>query len=271
MAMFSVYFDDSGTDKGSAVAVAACYIGTSDQWKCLEADWRQVGDREGFATFHMSECLASTGEFKGWEWEKKDRVIKTLISITKARARIGLVYAVRKVDYDSLVTGPLRDRVGRYHYSFVIRKCLNEIWRWRQDFGVQGPLRYVFDRMSEGKGEIEAILSEMSQSDGEALGLETGGWSFENKKHLIPLQCADILANQGYRHMSKCVLSGTGLHYNSNDYMTQLHDDSWGLVRNGYFSYEVLKKFATATAGELDGVGWHTCPPLSRTSSTRNG
>jgi hypothetical protein len=59
---FEVYFDDSGTDGGSPIAVAACYVASKTQWDEFVKDWDKAREREGFDEFHMSEFVAKLGQ-----------------------------------------------------------------------------------------------------------------------------------------------------------------------------------------------------------------
>jgi hypothetical protein len=65
MAMFEfeVYFDDSGTDAGTPVAAAACYVSSKNQWDEFVRNWDEVRAKEGFETFHMAEFVAKP---EGW-------------------------------------------------------------------------------------------------------------------------------------------------------------------------------------------------------------
>jgi len=135
--MFTVYFDDSGTHLESNVAVAACYVGTDDQWACLARDWETAQVSEGFKVFGMADILNGKGEYRSWSAEKRDRLIRRLITITRIRARKGFSVAVVKSDYDSEITGRLRGKAGKFHYSFAVRGCRVPRARgWRVGLGV---------------------------------------------------------------------------------------------------------------------------------------
>jgi len=54
-----VYFDDSGTDGGSPVAVAAGYVAAKKQWDELTRNWNRVAEESGFDALHMADFLAS--------------------------------------------------------------------------------------------------------------------------------------------------------------------------------------------------------------------
>jgi hypothetical protein len=197
---FSLYFDDSGTHPESDVAIAACYIGRLESWERLVDDWKLARQVEAFTVFGMADILGGKNEFRGWGEARRDRLIRRLITITRCRADIGVAVAVPKVAYDKVIQGKIRDRFGKFHYTFAVRSCLTQIKGWRERHGITAPIQYVFDQMSEGKGEITAALDYHIGTGRAALsGLERGGYSFRSKRGSEPLQAADILAHETYR------------------------------------------------------------------------
>jgi len=253
--MITVYFDDSGTHPESDVAVAACYVGEVDQWRALERDWQGARTAEGFEVFGMADILGGKEKFRDWPEEKRDRLIRRLISVMQIRSRKGFSYSVVKSEYDAVMTEQLKKRIGRFHYSFAVRGCLAAIANWRREFDIIGPMEYVFDQMSQGKGEIEAILNELiHDGDGEIFGLETGGWAFQSKKSLAPLQGIDILAHESYRHMVSCIVSPKPVpHSLADSYMWELHQ---GPLTTGFYTKDLLVKIANGTAQAFDRIGW---------------
>jgi hypothetical protein len=201
LSAFTMYFDDSGTHTEASSAVAACFIGTVEQWKRFEADWQAIAMKEGFTFFHMADFAARTKEFKDWSEEKRVRVLGRLCSTIRIRTRIGIVVAVLKRDYDHLVQGDFRKYCGEYHYTFTLRSCMTGIRLWREKFERSSQLRYVFDRMNKGgKGEIIRVMdaaletSRKEFEEGVTVAPVFNGYSFEDSKLLLPLQAADILA-----------------------------------------------------------------------------
>src|ERR1700722_7871955 len=97
---FEVYFDDSGTDGVTPVAVAACYVASKTQWTEFARNWDEVRAKEGFDAFHMAEFVANPDAghkpFCEWDNPKKERVYGKLASIINTRVRKGFAIAVPK-------------------------------------------------------------------------------------------------------------------------------------------------------------------------------
>jgi len=213
--MFTLHCDDSGTHNESPIAVAACYVSTVSQWDNFVSDWKDANKAENFGVFHMADFVGRYEQFKSPEWanpEKRDRTLKRLISIIRIRARMGFYSVVEKSAYDEEVPKEFKERLalGRNHYTFAVRACLGKVKNWLQHYYGSQPIQFIFDRMTKGSGDINAVF-EQAVREGKARalvhGIYEGGWLFENKAVVLPLQAADILAWEALRYMQKSFLT----------------------------------------------------------------
>jgi hypothetical protein len=237
--MFAAYFDDSGTDGSSAIAVASCYIGRVEQWDRLTKAWDCIRSRAGreFEYFASADCLSGGGQFSGWSRAEREWLIDRLMAEILVRVRIGISAAVIKADYDSILGSGWKRRVaGSTHFAFAVKDCLRQIKRWREQFQITEKIKYVFDLTGKGKGEIDATLSDLLAFDAESFGLYKDGYSFENKRAFPPLQAVDILAHQSYQHMRDCIV---GRSQKCLDYMPTLSNVP---LRTQYFDAENLRE-----------------------------
>jgi Protein of unknown function (DUF3800) len=213
--MFALYCDDSGTHAQSPIAVAACFVAPVVQWEQFAKDWQAANAAEGFGVFHMADFVAHQKQFALPEWQdeqKRNRTLKRLINIALTRRQMGFCAAVEKLAYDDEVPQALREKrkLGNNHYTFAVRMCMAKVLKWRMKYNHKGPIRFVFDRMSTGTGEINAVFEQaLEEGDEKALAhgiSKSTGWSFEDKAVTLPLQAADILAWETLRHMNKVYL-----------------------------------------------------------------
>lgn len=209
--MFTLYCDDSGTHKASDIAVAGCYISTVEQWAHFKRNWKEVDEREHFGVFRMADFVAKKKQFAPPEWqdeEKRNRTIRALISTIRTRTQIGFSVAILKSAYDKVILpSDLRDRFGDNHYALAVRICTGLVDSWRQKYGYREPVEYVFDRCSEGKGDIDAMFNVLVKGGEDALGrygIYKDCWSFQDKADTVPLQAADIWAYENFRYMRDC-------------------------------------------------------------------
>ena len=210
--MFTLYFDDSGTDSGTEVAVAACYVASVEQWECFVKNWREADAKYGFGIFHMTDFEARQEQFLGWPDDKCNMLLDHLISIIKTRARIGFAAAVHKADYDEIVhEQEFRDRLGDTHYRFAVMQCMSLIQNWRSTYQHVEPMRWVFASGTNGNYEIDEVFLNLRKDPDarKAFGIDRRGCSFEGKE-TIPLQAPDILAWESLWHMRNSVLPSKG-------------------------------------------------------------
>ena len=216
LAMFEleVYFDDSGTDAGTPVAVAACYVAQKTQWDEFVRNWDQVMADEGFDMFHMAEFVAKPEmghkPFCDWSREKKDRVYKKLASIINTRVRKGFAVAVPKKPFDEYVFHEFKQQYAKNHYVWAVKSVLGFIDNWRQQFSVGVPMQYVFESGSLGEDQVDAVWKEclLHKESERKYGIVPNGVMFQDKRHFKPLQAADILAWQTQNHMRRTVMIG---------------------------------------------------------------
>jgi hypothetical protein len=210
--MFTLYCDDSGTHKGSDIAVAGCYISTVEQWEHFMRNRQEINEREHFGVFHMADFVARKKRFAEPEWQdeaKRDRTIRALVSTIKTRAQIGFSAAVVKSVFDEVITDDIRARFGSNHYTLAIRLCIGLVNRWRDKHGYREPVQYVFDRLSEGKGEIDEMFNIYVSGQDDALrryGIYKDCWSFQDKAQVVQLQAADVWAYENFRYMRDCFI-----------------------------------------------------------------
>ena len=266
--MFTAYFDDSGTDANSDIALAACYISAKRGWGEFVEAWDTARWEEGFDSFHMSDFMSPPTQGKkpwcDWDKEKKSHVYNRLAKITNENKRIGIALAVPKAVWDR-TPNYIRGHYGQQHYTFAVRVCMNRIVRWRAESLINHPVSYVFDwemHRTPKREEISKVLDIVARPQNwvvdDLLGLEPDGYSFEHKEEFKPLQAADILAWQMRSHMRKIWPLG-------HDDVSLCHP-GFKLLREdqevdlGFFTADQINKFV-AENGELIKAG-HGLPQL---------
>lgn len=205
--MFTLYCDDSGTHPKSDVAVAGCYVSTVEQWTEFKRNWDEANQRENFGVFHMADFVARQEQFSVREWQdqaKRYRAIRALLNIIKTRARMGFAAVVEKSAYDAVIaSSSLREKFGDNHYAFAVRICTAMVNRWRDKHHYGQPIQYVFDRMTKGKGDIDALFGILVSGGQDAMnryGVYEDCWSFQDKAQVKQLQAADIWAWENYKY-----------------------------------------------------------------------
>ena len=134
--MYEVYWDDSGTDPQSPIAIAACYISTKSGWDAFVEAFDEICWSEGFGTFHMVDFAAfhdkTKKPFCDWDHIKRKRVYERIAKAINDNKRTGMGIAIPKAAFDNLMPQTpewLQWRFGKYHYTFAVRSLMGLIKR----------------------------------------------------------------------------------------------------------------------------------------------
>jgi hypothetical protein len=206
--MFTVYIDDSGTDPNQQVAIATAMIVPAARVAALDREWNILTTKEQFPDFHMSACLAHNAKtcFGGWDEIKTRRVVERVRQIGKKFGSQVFSLAVKKADYDELLSDEMKEFAGRYHYTWAIRNMIDLLNKWANVNGVALPFEYIYDWMDpkaqrEAKAEIDTVMAQA-----EHLAIENGrpgrytNYSFRRRQDVPALQCADAIAWTCYQY-----------------------------------------------------------------------
>ena len=216
VAFFTIYFDDSGTNLESPVAIAAAWIAPIEIWKKFEGEYEGIKSKYGFKCLHTAELVSGNqhSEFALWDDDKKSAVIRRIVQVSLKYASAGWSIAINKKDYDDLVPTPLREKMGKYHYTWAVRSLVGFVERWREKHTLE-PTEYIFDRMNnnrsdaEKRTEIESMFDSTSDSK-DALhryGIYKGCLSFRWRCDVLPLQASDLWAWTSYQRSHHQVTS----------------------------------------------------------------
>lgn len=253
MALMTVYFDDSGTHKESEYAVAACFVSDVKRWLKLDNVWREVLSDAGILDdgFHMAEFVAREKPFVGWSESKRKSVIVSLVDSINSNALGGFVSVVVKSDYDALVTGKLREKLGRFHYTFAVQSCLAYLEVWRRQWYMDQPMDYEFDTVNEGKHEIIDLFDDIGKRKiATSFGIEPHGYGFRSSKRVFPLQAADILAWEGNKHMRDSQMGGKVSRLSFKSMVDKIG------ISGRFFDSEHLTMMVTDLTKRYEAINW---------------
>jgi hypothetical protein len=243
-----IYFDDSGTHSQSPIAIAACWVAPKRQWDEFNRNWTEVGNKEGFTTFHMADFVAKREygkkPFCNWDKEKKVRVYEKLVSIINTRVWHGCAIGIPREAYEKYAFPEFKQRYATRLYTMAVKSCMGRIAHWRARYGITEPMQFFFDQMSEGVGEIQDIWKLLPKYPDVAHqnGMIPNGYSFQDKTFFKPLQAADILAWQMYNDMTNVVLKGRDPLMFMHPGFRCLRRDRGHYLDLGYFSDAQVKE-----------------------------
>jgi Protein of unknown function (DUF3800) len=271
-----VYFDDSGTDAGTPVAVAACYVAEKTQWDEFVRNWDEVRLEEGFDMFHMAEFVAKPEmghkPFCDWDNAKKTRVYRRLASIINCRVRKGFAIAIPKQPFDEYAIDEFKKHYAENHYVWAAKTVMGLIENWRKQFSITAPMQYVFESGSLGQPQIERVWKECLLHEGldKKHGIVPNGVLFQDKRHFKPLQAADILAWQMQNHLRRTVMIGRDANDKKNAHQGFLLLRENRPMDLGFYSREQTRKSFERTKAFHDEKGVWPWEPEAKTDARVN-
>lgn len=206
MAALTVHFDDSGTHNNSPTVVVAGFIAPAIQWHRFTREWNKAKGEYGFEVFHFAEFLANDpkSEFadtKRWNELYKARALARLRTIAGGRAAHAFSASVSRADYAEIATEEFVEKFGG-PFTWVVRAVMGFVEQWREKNNITDPIEYIFDTSDRGvKREIDGVFDGALRHDDplRKWGIKPGCHSFRDKREILPLQAADLLAGCVYQ------------------------------------------------------------------------
>jgi hypothetical protein len=202
MTMLTAYFDESGTHNDSPAVAVAGYISTVDQWQRFEAEWQAILDDAGISFFHMTDHQNRQGPYKDWDDFKYKRILERLILTIRLRTWIAVGATVSRVDYYEVFSPSPPFNL----YTFCALQCLSQVSQWANEFKRHEPIEYVLEDGAGYTQELHVLRNEISKSEARRKRFRFHSLSTADKRTMVPLQAADVLAYEIYRDMKNRIL-----------------------------------------------------------------
>lgn len=183
--MFTAYLDESGDPGGrrGGFGVAGS-LSTIQKWLRLDEQWRGILKHHGVDVFHMQECAAGTGEYKGWSTDHRRSLIYDLSECMARHVKHAFAVTVVLEGW-SRVNEEFRLAHWFGHpYAFCGRLAVQCVGSWMKSHKLSVPVDYVFEDGTKGKGKGE-LVDLISGRDGFTPRFKPKSWP--------PLQAADLI------------------------------------------------------------------------------
>jgi Protein of unknown function (DUF3800) len=188
---YEMYVDESGSDDESPILCIAGYIFKKKNAERLSEEWGLVLKRYKVPYFRMSRCAHGKKPFDGLSKERRIKMVKALIKIIRKYMVYGLAVTVSEKDYYEIMPGD--DRIGGA-YTFCLRGCLSCIWFLNEGYNWGGPTAYFFESDHKHQSEANRIMNAIAITADAKAKYHYVAHTFSDKKDLLPLQAADLLA-----------------------------------------------------------------------------
>jgi Protein of unknown function (DUF3800) len=206
--MLAGYFDDSGTHAGSLVVAVGGCVAREEQWLEFTAAWKEALDSEGVRAFHATDLASGYGDFTGWDQARKQRFIQALAAVMKRYAKTAIAGLVIAQDYDSVIPEwALKSAAFGDKYNFCFQMCVGLAMAWAEGLNPPMPkddqLAFIFDQQPKREGltrdSYHAIKTFRDADD------KMGSLTFADGKRFLPLQAADFIAYEAYKHLDNFI------------------------------------------------------------------
>jgi hypothetical protein len=207
--------DDSVDQPNRTFLVLAGFISSASNWSAFSDEWQTALHLEPkLDYFKMSEANSLTAQFskeRGWtESERDDRLI-ILTRIIKKYVLIRIHASIKIADFEKYIAKipvPQRKMVSDSPYIYLFTKLIAAMAIRSTAYGINEPCDFIFDEQETICDEIwrawpdvKQIMEDRKRPD---LPVFVGSRpKFENDKNFLPLQAADMFANQYRYHLER--------------------------------------------------------------------
>ncbi len=197
MFMLNAYFDESGIDTKSLITVLAGYVATKEVWVAVEAKWQAelaIYSDKGVRTFHMTNCIAQTGEFAGLDTFFSRALIYSLSEILRDHDVQAIWSMVINEDWTAAVTDV--GFLARFPkpLDLCFEHVVQQLWGWSSKKAAGELVVPMFAYQPEYHARMSEIGRVYGAQDWyrRVLGPIAFGFPSQN----VPLQTADFVAHQ---------------------------------------------------------------------------
>lgn len=185
MAMYSAYFDESGTPDDSQFMVVAGAVADVDQWRHFEREWELVLAPLGTKLFHAVDFESGAPPFGKLTERERDELFAKLVGIVCRRVERSCAGTVNMHDYRIANEKYVLAEQYGFPYPSAARCCMAGVEDWADRFSVDvNEILFFFEDGAKHKGQLEWI----AERDGIPVPM------FRKKSDVTALQAADLIA-----------------------------------------------------------------------------
>lgn len=213
VALVEAYFDESighamrrdpdGSERRVNIICIAGYLMDSDAAKRLCTDWQAVLDWRELPYFHMVDCAHGNGVFAKLSRADRIQVEARMIAAIKRRTIRGFAIAVNIDQYNIFM--PIRDRLAGTPYSFCANMIMSHVNDWLNRVKFGGRVAFFYEKGHDSQSEANAVIRDIYELPEMKSIDRYAGHGFYDKKLMLPLQAADLLAWLSYTEMRRHV------------------------------------------------------------------
>jgi hypothetical protein len=196
-----VYFDESGTNPNDPALTIAGFISDEERWAAFSEKWKAVVvDTWGLRYFHMADFEARQDQFKNWPRDEESKRRLDYLLTLIADHVLGLVSVSFPRDLFHAYFSPKPKKVERL-YMMTAASALLEASIFPREQAPSQKMAVVFETGARGRHQVQQAYDSLPPGTAEHLNFLS--LTFGTKQEYEPLQAADILAYETFRHFPK--------------------------------------------------------------------
>ncbi len=252
MVTLNAYLDESGTHAGSQTIAVAGYLATPVLWSAFEREWIHALNDFGIDFFHMSDFVNGAQQYADWSDDRKRACFGRLTDIIGMNtiASVGVVFSLH--DFNQAFSLELRKRIGGAYPIACLEAMATLAKFMKEQVRPEGEIAYVFDIMQKGTGHLLKLVQENLKDPQWKKDVRFLSLHFEDKKRFVPIQAADILAYELYRHyprmagpvklMPRNYLRSLAFPIRHWVHLDLIELQKWATVESAYFRWAAMSR-----------------------------
>jgi hypothetical protein len=232
VAMFTAYFDASGTKKMPVLTVAG-FVSHVKRWDRFERKWSLILKRYGVSTLHMTEFVSSKGEFTTWrgDSERRRRFITDLADCIKQETKRGFAASIVIPEYEEINREYILSETVGQPYTMAASACLGGLQTWIEKR--KHNLSDVLVAVEEGDDDQGEFIARVRQQGFKALPFP--------KTYAQAFQAGDLVGWKCRTPITNALRTGIPTQEDGDNIMRSL-DPIRGIVQNnGVYDMEALR------------------------------
>jgi len=179
------YFDDSGHPDSQDAVLVAGWVAQVEQWSLLEKEWNEDLKEFKLETFHMKDFLnRKCTDYEHLSNTDKKRLLGRLVGHIRTRTRHSFCSIVPMADYKEVNANYYFEEILGKPYAFAAVGVIQRLRAWKDKYASDYPLEIILEDGTKHKGDLMKVFKQFHFNDP----------IFRDRKHLPPLQAADMLA-----------------------------------------------------------------------------
>ena len=200
--LFHAYLDESGTHVESDAVVVAGFVSNESKWAAFSEQWSAALKEWGVSAFHMTDFESRHGEFADWKDEERKDRLNRLLDLIVGHTFSSIGFLVRKKSFDEILSDKAKNLCADAYGMAAIGCWYNLAVRAKQP-NIDGWIDYVMEAGCKGGGALHQIWSIQVGDEQWLDDTRMRSLDFRPKHKFPPLQAADILAYELFKHAQR--------------------------------------------------------------------